>query len=427
MDRGRTPAFLFVGTGSARMWSRRSYGGRSMTVRAAKAMSLNSADLNLLLDLLSEPTAPFRELHVAHFVSQFLAREEIPHFTDRHGNIVVGVDDQAEYKRLLAVRNGEPVRLFIAHMDHPGFHGLRWSGDALAVKWHGGSPVRHLKGAKVWVADETGVVAWGRLAETKLASHGRALDSATVQFPRLQLPGRRPRAASLFGGFAFRAPVWRAGQRLYTKAADDLIGVFAIMQTARALRMGRQRGAPPFLGLLTRAEEVGFIGAIGHLELGWWRNARRPLLAVSLEASRMLPGAVVGGGPIVRLGDRRTVFHADGLQGLTMAAQKVLGRRFQRRIMDGGACEATATTAYGIPTIALSVPLGNYHNQGFEGGPDCRAPHGPAPEFVHVGDVAGLLTLCMAIMAPGFSGADPWRKTRSQLKQNFRDYAPLLC
>jgi len=397
-----------------------------VTALSSRSLGLSSAELDLLLDLLSQPTAPFRESHVANFVRAFLLSESIPHFTDRHGNIVVGAGDQAHYQRLLSGRGREPVRLFIAHMDHPGFHGLRWSGEMLAVKWHGGSPVRHLKGAKVWVADEAGIVAWGRLAETTLASHGRALGSAMVRFSKNALSGTRPRAASLFGGFAFRAPVWRAGGRLYTKAADDLIGVFAIMQTARALHRRRQPGAAPFIGLLTRAEEVGFVGAIGHLELGWWRQARRPLLGVSLEASRTLPGAVVGGGPIVRLGDRRTVFHADGLQALTMAAQKALGGQFQRRIMDGGTCEATATTAYGIPTIALSVPLGNYHNQGFEGGPDCRAPQGPAPEFVHMGDVAGLLKLCLAIMAPGFPGADPWRKTRAQLKRNFRDYVSLL-
>lgn len=397
-----------------------------MTVRPSRSSGLSSADIGLLRDLLSQPTAPFRESHVANFVQAFLSRENIPHFLDRHGNIVVGVSGMADYRRLLSTRSSEPVRLVIAHMDHPGFHGLRWTGEELAVKWHGGSPVRHLKGAKVWVADENGIVASGKLASVTLASHGRAMDRAMVQFSRNALSGRRPRAASLFGGFAFRAPVWNAGERLYTKAADDLVGVFAILQTARAVHKRRSRRAPPFIGLLTRAEEVGFVGMIGHLELGWWRQARRPLLGVSLEASRMLPGATVGGGPIVRLGDRRTVFNADGLQALTMAAQKVLGEQYQRRIMDGGACEATATTAYGIPTIALSVPLGNYHNQGFEGGPDCRALQGPAPEFVHMGDVAGLLKLCLAIMAPGFLGADPWRKTRIQLKRNFLDYAPLL-
>lgn len=389
-------------------------------------LNLDPSDLGLLFDLLSQPTAPFREQQVAQFVREYLSREGIPHCVDRHGNVIVGVSGRAQYEQLLSLSSPDPVRLYIAHMDHPGFHGLRWRGRELVAKWHGGSPVRHLAGARVWVADGQGFSGFGRLSNVKLASHGRALDSATLQFVGRDAAGRRPQAQSLFGGFAFRAPVWRVGQRIYTKAADDLVGVFAILKTARALQSRRKRGLPPFLGLLTRAEEVGFVGAIGHLDLGWWRGAQRPLLAVSLEASRTLPGALVGGGPIVRLGDRRTVFHADSLQALTMAAQESLGSHFQRRIMDGGACEATATTAYGIPTIALSVPLGNYHNQGFEGGPDCRRPQGPAPEFVHLRDIAGMVKLCAAIMAPGFPGSDPWRKARGQLKKNFRDYASLL-
>lgn len=47
---------------------------------------------------------------------------------------------------------------------------------------------------------------------------------------------------------------------------------------------------------------------------------------------------------------------------LTEIAQRTLPRRHQRRIMDGGACEAMAATVFGIPAIGLSVPLGNYHN-----------------------------------------------------------------
>ena len=45
--------------------------------------------------------------------------------------------------------------------------------------------------------------------------------------------------------------------------------------------------------------------------------------------------------------------------------------------MDGGTCEATTATVYGYPCVGISVPLGNYHNQCFEGGPDSRGPLGP--------------------------------------------------
>jgi len=233
----------------------------------------------------------------------------------------------------------------------------------------------------------------------------------------------RPKADSLYGGFQFRKPVWKSGSRLYTKAADDLIGVFCIVATA--LEVFNKRGGksrPPFIGLLTRAEEVGLVGAVGHFELGWLQRARRPVVCVSLEASRTLPGAEVGKGPIVRLGDRRTPFDAAYSQMLTELADKVLPKQYQRRIMDGGSCEGSAATAYGFPTIALAVPLGNYHNQGLEGGPDCRGHLGPAPEFVHVDDIEGQRKLCVALMGENLPWLDPWRKVRTRLKQHFRDY-----
>jgi len=268
-------------------------------------------------------------------------------------------------------------------------------------------------------------VATGRLAAPKLHKSGRMLERAEV---RLEAPlPKGTRLRTLYGGLDFGAPVRQRGKRLYTRAADDLAGVFAIVETACGLFARRRRNPPPFLGLLTRAEEVGFVGAVAHLELGWQKGAPRPPLAVSLEASRTLPGAEVGKGPVVRLGDRRTVFDPDGMHLLSELAGRLLPDAHQRRLMDGGACEATAATAWGLPTIAMSVPLGNYHNQGFEGAPGYPANGGPAPEFVHLDDVAGLLSLCRGLMARGLPWRDAWSGTRARLTENLGKYAKRLC
>jgi endoglucanase len=111
---------------------------------------------------------------------------------------------------------------------------------------------------------------------------------------------------------------------------------------------------------------------------------------------------------------------------LTGVAQDVLPDRHQRRVMDGGACEATAAITYGLPAIGLSVPLGNYHNEGFEGGPGCRAPRGPAPEFVHLDDVEGLLKLCRALMRNGLPWNKPWETQRRLMHRRLREYRRLL-
>ncbi|HFE32165.1 MAG TPA: hypothetical protein ENJ17_02515 [Gammaproteobacteria bacterium] len=371
----------------------------------------------LLKDILSQPTAPFYEVHVLRCVTTHLQRAGVPCFEDPAGNLIVGVDSHTAYTRLLREKSDQPVRLFIAHMDHPGFHGVRWLDEKrLAVKWLGGSPVRHVAGARVWLSDGETVLGEGRLRKVKLLKQGWAMDTAELHLP--QGPTPRPPARQLFGGLQFRAPYWRSGKRIYARAVDDLAGVFAIVATAIDLFKRGKAGSPPFLGLLTRAEEVGFVGAVRHFDLGWLDKRRRPLVCVSLEASRTLPGARVGKGPVVRLGDRRTTFDPGGLRLLSDLAERLLPGRHQRRIMDGGACEATAATAWGIPTIGLTLPLGNYHNQGFDGGMDCAKAQGPAPEFVHAGDVDGLLRLCRGLMRPNLDWRAPWAATQARLRKN---------
>lgn len=386
---------------------------------------MNVRDYQLLQALLARPTAPFRETLVIEFAQAFLKRHDIPHFSDPTGNIVFGSATPAAYRALVRTQSAEPVRIFIAHMDHPGFHGLRWlSSTRLRVKWHGGSPVQHLRHSRVWLAQASGLVGEAHIIRTTLLPTRHAIDTAELLLasPHIStLP-----ATSLYGGFRFRAPVWRAGRRLYTQVADDLVGVFAVLATARGHFTGRRRARTPFIGLLTRAEEVGFVGAIAHLQLGWLKNPRRPIVAVSLETSRTLPQALIGHGPVVRLGDRRTVFDPGYLRLLSDIAEQVLPGKHQRRVMDGGTCEATAASAWGVPSIGISVPLGNYHNQGFEGGPDCVGAQGPAPEFVHLDDIDGLLALCRGLMQPDLAWTDPWATQRLRLLANYQRYRRYL-
>lgn len=390
------------------------------------AAGMRNRELSLLLDLLHQPTAPFREQRVIELVTGWLRANRVPYFIDPIGNVVVGCANVKEYRKLANAPSPEPLRLFIAHMDHPGFHGVRWlGGNRLRVQWHGGGPTRHLAGARVWLASATGEMWDGRLHSARLTRSGRSIASGEVRIAD-SLPAARPAAATLHGGFRFRAPVWQAGRRLHTQAADDLVGVFAVLLTALAARSQRGAQRASFVGLLTRAEEVGFVGAIGHFRLGWLKPARRRVVCVSLETSRTLPNALIGKGPVVRLGDRRTVFDPNALNVLTQLAERLLPHAHQRRIMDGGTCEATAATVFGWPAIGISVPLGNYHNQGFEGGPDCRGDNGPAPEFVHLDDVRGLVTLCRGLIARGLLWNEPWRIEQNLYKKRVKDYRPLL-
>ena len=395
-----------------------------------------SINKTLLTDLLSQPTAPFKEGYVLSFITKILDQHQIPYFLDSHQNIVLGASSLKEYQKLLRSQKESPLLVFVAHMDHPGFHGSQWvSNQLLQVKWLGGTPTEHLQGAHVWLQTEhsspTPWVGSGRIIKSHLSATGRSIEKALLE---LSAPmSFKVKASSVMGGFQFRSPVWCEEDLIYTHAADDLVGCFSILTLAlqylsQKPRSGkiRKKTSPAFLGLLTRAEEVGFVGALAHLEQGHLTQAQRKVIFVSLETSRTLPGAEIGKGPIVRLGDRLTVFDSGALRGLIETAEKHLPGKFQKRIMDGGSCEATASTAYGIPSMGISIPLGNYHNQSLQGGADASAPGGPAPEFVDLKDIQGMITLCEGLITSHFNWMDPWSGKRKELEGLLKTYMKLL-
>jgi endoglucanase len=128
-------------------------------------------------------------------------------------------------------------------------------------------------------------------------------------------------------------------------------------------------------GLLTRAEEVGLLGAFEAIRLG---TVPHGAVVLSLECSKALPEAPQGSGVIVRVGDRLSVFDpavTAALAGVAAGAQVP----HARRLMDGGVCEASAFCAAGYRASGLCIALGNYHNAD-DGG------FGVAPEHVLVDD-----------------------------------------
>src|SRR5439155_14918185 len=136
-------------------------------------------------------------------------------------------------------------------------------------------------------------------------------------------------------------PAWSIEDgRITARVCDDLLGVAAILACLDELH--RLRPDTAVWGLLTRAEEVGFLGALEAIRLG---TVPAGASVLSLECSKALPNAPQGGGVIVRVGDRMSVFAPALTEALRMAAESVakvdLTFRFQRKLMDGGACEAT--------------------------------------------------------------------------------------
>ncbi|MFH2205015.1 MAG: M28 family peptidase [Elusimicrobiota bacterium] len=299
--------------------------------------------------LLSLPTAPYHEHRVRTELRRFLSAAGIRSRTDAYGNLI------ARYRRGKAA----PIA-FAAHMDHPGFEIISCRGESAAARWNGQVPPFDMRGLELalWSAD-------GR----RRRGCARVLDG----------DGRRPRAraarlclrvpaetrAGDFG-YADVTPFRLSGNRIVGKSLDNGGGCAAIAATLAHLASRRLPG--DVTALFTRAEEVGFLGAAGAIS-GASVPPTRPLIV--LECSREMPGAVQGAGPVIRVGDRLRVFDPDLILACEETARALAKRRssfcYQRRLMDGGACESSLFSLSGYRTACLAFPLRNYHNIGRRG------------------------------------------------------------
>lgn len=183
-------------------------------------------------------------------------------------------------------------------------------------------------------------------------------------------------------------PFRQRGEMVYTKGADDLVGCAVILCALRELK---QRGVQRSVrGFFTRAEEQGFIGTLGMIRGG---SVPPSCKIVSVETSKALPGVVLGGGPVIRLGDRSSMFHHGMVIFMDHIARELKngepGFAYQRRVMDGGTCEATPYQLKGYVSGGIAVPLHNYHNQGKK-----RI----GAEGVHLRDVEGAVSLIVEMV-----------------------------
>ena len=174
------------------------------------------------------------------------------------------------------------------------------------------------------------------------------------------------------------------GRRIVGRACDDLAGLACGL--CYLLTLSREK-APVRAGLLlTRAEEIGFGGMAAAIEGKLDKHA----VYVNIECSNAeAAGAIPGGGPIIRVGDRLSTFDPQVTAGLCfLGAELGDDFRFQRKLMDGGACEASMLMQSGFRTGAVALPLENYHNRGKKG---------LRPERIHVDDALGLVKLLVAL------------------------------
>src|SRR3569833_1515957 len=140
------------------------------------------------------------------------------------------------------------------------------------------------------------------------------------------------------------------------------------------------------IGVSARAEEIGFLGA---MTVASANVLPKDSLVVSLETSRELPGVKMDQGVILRVGDSTSIFDSRAMRFLAEVAAELKTKnkkfQFQRALMSGGTCEATAYQEFGFQTAAVCVALGNYHN--------CGEGKRIAAEFVSLTDALSMVEL----------------------------------
>ncbi|MEM9252277.1 MAG: hypothetical protein AAGB29_07995, partial [Planctomycetota bacterium] len=153
--------------------------------------------------------------------------------------------------------------------------------------------------------------------------------------------------------------------------------------------------------LLTRLEEIGFIGAIAACKS---RLIPKGSPLVALENSKASTDAPLGAGPIVRVGDRTSIFPPTLTDAADRAARELAKEderfTYQRKLMSGGTCEATAFNALGFPATCLCLPLANYHNMDEGAG-------AIGPESIAMSDYHGFIRLLIAVSHARLNAQQP--------------------
>ncbi len=347
---------------------------------------MNKRLRKLVTDVLTIPTAPYHEHEVIAYIRKFAARRGLPVRQDRYGNMIV------RYKQ----GRSRPIAI-TAHMDHPGFSVLSANGRNVRARWSGGRDTIHFPGSKVIIRSGKDLVP-GRI--TSGIDAPRLFDITTGH--------ALPRPKSAFGHFDLTPCEFR-GDLIYTKAADNLINCAVLLAVLD--QFNRKKIDADFRAVFTRAEEVGLAGGCGLVKS---RLLAKTVPIIVLEASKELPGAVMGSGPVIRVGDYLSVFDARLDFGTHQLAKEMAQQdstfAYQRQLMSGGACEATLYAVHNRPVGALAIPLGNYHNQG---------NRRPAPEYVSSRDVVNMVKLC-ARLATTTPPAEPRTELRRFFGRNFK-------
>ena len=335
--------------------------------------------VNILEALCLEPTVSYHEHRVARAITGILNTKKVDARRDRWGNIVAQIPGDEQI----------PPLVFVAHMDHPGFEAIEAieideNEEAIIAEPRGGLGVRAYDvGTGVRVVARNGTSIYGQVeSHTPLRRAGRfARADRVVIRPEANPSVRRISELPYPAAVILDLPSFSIdGELIKARQLDDLAGCATIIAGLTTISSdgSNQR---PIIGLFTRAEEVGLVGAA--LAAGD-ETIPKDTIIVSVETSLKSDVAKQGQGIVIRVGDRMTTFDHEAEAVLHTAANRVHERvadgefKVQRSLMSAGGCEASAFKAHGYRVTGTSFPLGAWHNTEDDGS--------IVPEYIHIDD-----------------------------------------
>ena len=300
----------------------------------------------ILREMLSIPTASFREQELIEYVKVWAEKTGIKFSLDKASNVHLELKIGKPDKK-------RPLYVFHAHLDHPGFVAVSQRGKTVTAQFRGSVRIPYFKGSRVRFFTEAGEVK-GEVTSAKKSDTRNYLDC------RIKLDEKAPVCEGDIGMWDFPGVAVR-GSKLSARGCDDVAGCASLLCCMQDLAKSKK---PIHLrAVLTRAEEVGFVSALAaSIE----KSIPKRALLVGVETSKNQPGARLGDGVVIRVGDSLRTFDPQLTMHLTHLANALTksDKKFQfcRQLMPGGSTETTGFMMYGYTAAALCLPLGNYHN-----------------------------------------------------------------
>ena len=352
--------------------------------------------IEILETLCLQPSVSYHERRVAREILRMLADAEIESQVDRWGNILATLPNE----------NDVPPLVFVAHMDHPGFEAVEAlevseDDDLIVAEPRGGLGARAYDvGTGVHVISRDGSATYGVIESHDMlrrVGNGRFARADRVMIRPDDGPmNRKPTELAYPAPVVLDLPSFSIdGDLIRGRQLDDLAGCATILAAMIAVGDGGSNNRP-IVGLFTRAEEVGLVGAV---LAATDEVIQKDAVVVSVETSLKSENAKQGEGVVIRVGDRMTTFDHAAESILHGAAHRITehgksnGFKAQRALMGAGGCEASAFKAHGYRVTGTSFPLGAWHNTEDDGS--------IVPEYIHVDDFRSGVALITEAMRDG--------------------------